>query len=503
MKKIIILINILIVMVSCNDLNISPTNSIVQSSFYKTELDVTTAVNGVYYTLTYNGSHPLYGDLLFFLVDLGSDYARAGNNTNMMSIKSLGTLQYDPSNDRIDLAWSNLYQGIDRANLAIDKIPNSTASDVLKARLINESKFLRALFYFNAVQLWGPIPLVLHEGEGTNATRTPVDSVYLQITKDLKDALNLPASYSGSDVGRATNGAANALLSKVYLTWAQTSTLDQTDKYDKAVLYANQVINGGYGYKLLENFLDIWDITKKNGKEHIFTAQFALGGCTNTMCHCTFATGLSNAEPVAWVSDNSYYNIFDNRDQRKAGSFAKTLYNPSNGTTFTFDVPRFRKYIDTTHVLTSTSRRDIDVPIIRYADVLLFKAEALNERYHGPTAEAYEAINEIRRRAYKQFPVTSPSTYDFSELSYEQFRDTLRQERYFEFVEEQQRWFDLVRWKILVKTISKNPLKSAVSKRNYLFPIPQSQREINPTGLWQNWGYDGATVPDPYDVSYQ
>jgi hypothetical protein len=208
------------------------------------------------------------------------------------------------------------------------------------------------------------------------------------------------------------------------------------------------------------------------------------------------------------VSDIKFYNKFDDRDQRKGGSYAKRLWNPDSLNYFTFKLPRFRKYIDTANISTTNLTRSIDRTILRYADVLLIKAEAINELNQGPNDEAYAAINQVRRRAYRQ-PLTQPSEFDFANLSYEQFRDSLRDERFFEFVYEQQRFFDLVRWRILVKTVKTiNPDngsdtdKSAIALKHYRFPIPQSQRNINPTGLWQNWGWDGAddakTGANPY-----
>ena len=122
-------------------------------------------------------------------------------------------------------------------------------------------------------------------------------------------------------------------------------------------------------------------------------------------------------------------------------------------------------------------------------------AEIINEQQSCLTAKAYEAINKVRRRAFKYDINTVSSSVDLSGLTQEQFRDTLRQERHLEFVTEGQRWFDLARWKILVISIRKVPTyKSAVSKRNYLFPIPQTQQDLNPTGLRQNWGDDGAEI---------
>jgi hypothetical protein len=189
------------------------------------------------------------------------------------------------------------------------------------------------------------------------------------------------------------------------------------------------------------------------------------------------------------LSDTLFYNKFDDLDQRKAGTYAKVLTNPATGLDFVFTLPRFRKYIDPLDLTNSVTKMDVDRTILRYADALLTKAEAINERDHAPNSEAYEAINAVRHRAFLNSNPTDH--YIPSGLSYEDFRDAVREERFLEFTYEQQRWLDLVRWRVLVKTVKPIPGKDKIELKHYRFPIPQSQRNMNPDGLWQNWGYDG------------
>jgi hypothetical protein len=396
----------------------------------------------------------------------------------------------------MNAGWEQHYIGINRANLVIDKLVEGNLPEGVRNRLINEAKFLRGLFYFNVVRWWGDAPLVLHDGEGEGAARDNVDVLYTQIVKDFEDATHLPDDFSGSTGGRATNGAAIAKLALVYLTWAQTDSEQgrsrQAEFYQKAIDYANRSISSGK-YRLFEDFRDNFDVTKKNTVELIFSAQHFQND--NTAGHCTFAMGWSDSEPVLIVNDLSFYNNIDDADQRKGGSYAKTLYQPSTGGFFTFKVPLFRKFIDTINFGTNQfAGRNMNTVIIRYAEVLLIKAEAENE-LNGPTPEAYEAINQVRRRAYKQFPLTSESPYDLSGLTKEQFREKLQNERFLEFVLEGQHWFDLVRWKKLVQTV--RPYKPAITLKSYRFPLPHDQIVLNPN-LTQNWGYDGAAGSNPY-----
>ncbi|OAV69364.1 SusD family protein [Bacteroidales bacterium Barb4] len=501
MKKAAILLTLGASLVtSCVDLELSPKDSIVLSSYFQTEADAVAAVTGVYSVLTYAEENtPLYGGQLVYLTDLASDYMRTGSHSNSSETRAIGSASYDAGNYEIKRTWILIFRGISRANLAIANIPNTSGiSEEIKDRLVREAKFLRALYYFNAVQLWGDVPLILNETyEEADLNRAPIDDVYKQIISDLTEAQKLPASYSGAaDVGRATGGAATALLARVYLVrgdWAN------------AIKYARDVISSNE-YELVTTVKDLFNPDTKNGREHIFSAQFTTGqksaaASGNANSHCTWSSGFSNAEPVSLISNvELFYDIFDDNDQRKDASYAKRLYNPKTDSIFVFDIPRFRKYIDTAVVLTSSSGASrINAPVIRYAEVLLTLAEAINEQ-SGPNAEAYEAINQVRRRAFSYDIQTKGSPVDFSGLTQQQFREKLRQERYLEFVIEQVRWYDLTRWKILVESTNKT---KQIGKRNYRYPIPQAERDLNPKGLWQNWGYDGATADDPYDATYK
>lgn len=500
MKKLLIITTfVAAIFMGCTKLDVNPVSSIDKNQFYQTESDAVAAVNGIYEILITwpSGFYGMYNNLTIYLDDLTTEYVKAGANTNSAHIRELSNSAVQPTNDFMKAGWAEAYIGINRANTIIDKLSegaNEIPSET-KERLINEAKFLRALFYFNIVRWWGDVPLVLHDGEGEGSPRTPVDKVYAQIVKDLEDASNLPAVFPGSTTGRATAGAALATLSKVYLTWAQTDSEEGKTKqavlYNKAVEYSNRVIQLGK-YRLVENVWDLFATNKKNGPEHIFSIQHAQS--SNVSSHCVFAMGWSDSEPVLIVNDLKFYNEIDNADQRKKGAYAKTLWNPNKNSYFTFKVPLFRKYIDTLNYASDQyAGRNMNYSYIRYAEVLLIKAEAENE-LNGPTVEAYDAINQVRRRAYWQ-PLTSASAYDFSGLTKEQFKKKLQDERFVEFVLEGQHWFDLVRWRKLVQTVK--PQKPNVSAKNYLFPLPQEQLILNPN-LKQNWGYEGGQGTNPY-----
>lgn len=511
MRKILYTLAIAAALASCGDsLEQTPVGELAQGNLPKSDADAISLVNSVYQVNVSKST--AFG----YMTDLVTETTISGENPNGGG-GLLGLLKWDATNSYITGMWRDLYKGITNANDAIDQVEgNSNVSAAIQQRVVGEAEFLRAYYLNYAVQFWGDVPIVIHNTEGSGVTRRPVDEVYQQIESDLLAAASaLPASYGNTDKGRATSGAAWALLSKVYLTWGQVSpTYSDAQKHElfaKSVEAANKVT----GYELEEDFLANWDNNNRNGKESIFATQHNTGSAAdgsggNHLCHCAFSNGFSNGLPHVVPANRDVQLSYEPGDQRREGSFADSLYNPATGEYFHFNLPRFRKYIDTSDPNSSANNRNINRSILRYAEVLLIKAEAINERDHKPNDEAYEAINEVRRRAFRSFPVTAPSSHDLKKgLDYDGFKAAIVQERQWEFVYEQKHWLDLVRWRTLVKTIknstvAKDPQynKQTISLKHYRYPIPQDQRNINPEGLWQNWGYDGAdeahTGANPY-----
>jgi len=488
-NKIILLISgAAIAFTSCNKLTENPSSVIVSSQFYKTSSDATAAVNAVYGTLNSDpaADFPLYGRQLNLLVENASDNQLYSPSNTNPDVRALGTETYISSNSRVQKVWQQLYYGINRANIAIDNVPSVQMDTTLRSRLVRESKFIRALLYFNLVRLYGAVPLILHNPSSTDINsllipRTSTDSVYSQIIVDLKDATNLPKSYSGTDLGRATGGAAHALLAKVYLT-----RQDWTD----ALTQVNDVINGGYGYALFPNYYDAFQKATKNGVEHIFSVQFEtnLGEANSTQFLSESFTSFNTGTfPIDIPADSSVYKLFTTNDKRRAVTFYNTVYNAATGQNVVFNnayTPYFNKFVDYSLTpLSSQSLSAVNYPVIRYADVLLMQAEALNEINGAPTSAAYTAINQVRTRAGIANLTTGLDQADF--------RDSVFLERRKEFIQEGHRWFDLVRQggTALVDALHKLPAKSAASSKNTLFPIPLVDIQINPK-LTQNPGYN-------------
>ena len=498
----------------CADLDQSSISSIDKDNFYQSESDIKVALNGVYQVLTDGSMNGPWNDELIFLNDLQSEYARRGT-ANSAAITEIGDFAITPTNAFVETAWLYRYKAINRANILIDKVQsNTTLAEQVRNNYVRSAKFLRALYYFDLVRLFGDVPLVLHDGEGEGEPRTSKDEVYLQIVEDLTEAEGITADFPKLS-SEASSLAASGLLSKVYITWAQSdsefSKAQQSELYQKAIDAANKVVASGK-YQLVNKFIDNWSLDKKEGPELIFTVEHKFGINRNVTGHCVFSTGFTNTKlPVIAAINNNLYYEFDANDQRRDASVTLRLFDPAKGEYFDFDRLRFRKYIDTLYMANESapyiSGQNTSSSVLRYAEVLLVKAEAENE-LNGPTPAAYEALNAIRRRAYwnpyanSQNQPADGTPLELSGLSKEQFRQAVQDERYREFVTEGNRWFDLKRWHILVKTIKEkvpaDDLKyKNISTRNYYLPVPLTQIELNPK-LEQNWGYAGETSGDPY-----
>ena len=367
---------------SCADLEQSSISSIDKDNFYQSKEDIETAINGVYQEFTVDGFYGMFNNQSVYFNDLQTDYVKAGAQTNSAHIRELSNFAIQPTNLFVSYAWEEHYTAINRANVVIDKVTDASFLDEQsKQNYINEARFLRGFTYFNLVRYFGGVPIVLHDGDGEGAPRNTIDEVYHQIVEDFTAAENLPADYTTLD-SKANSLAASAILSKVYLTWAQTLTeegkANQAQFYQKAIQYADKVINSKK-YHLLDKFIDIWSVDKKHGPEHIFTIEHDRTINGNVSGHCTFATNWDNAEPVLLATSDKYYEQTDPRDQRRDGSWAKKLYNPNTGEDFVFTIPRFRKYIDSLNYANTASPgnsagQSINTAIIRYAEILLIKA---------------------------------------------------------------------------------------------------------------------------------
>lgn len=474
MKRIFnIMIMTSLIMMSCSKsfLDIVPESTVTTDILYKTDKDFQDAVTGCYVALrsSYNDMY-VYGDLRS-----DDSWHALGNNVVMNSINNFAE---SSSENVFASTWRNYYLLIFRANEILAKIePLDPALIKNKDRHIAEAKFLRALAYFDLVRIFGDVPKITKSmtiAEAYKSGRESVDNIYNEIIiPDLLAAESgLLAKYTGLDVGRATIGAAKSLLGKVYLT---------THDFANAEAKLQEVTT--MGYLLLPKYQDLFDYTKnEHHGEYVFDIEYIAGGLS-LGSHFT----------------NSFL-------PKSTGSFADTYFNIKGGlgelNTPTMDLfkafdpsdPRRIISCDTNHIFfkffqISTFTRKYIAPtasfndspanwkVIRYADVLLMYAEALNE--NNKVDLALTNLNRIRAR------VAMPT---FTGLSKDQTRDKIYIERRFELAMEGQRWFDLVRTGRALTTLTPTGMKAY----NTVFPIPLREIQVinNPAVFPQNQGYN-------------
>lgn len=464
----------------------NPKNLVSVSNFYKTQDDAIAAVNAVYGYLnsTSTGSTAgVYHSTFWVIAGLASDEMQ-NNQLGAPDLDQLATFTQSAQNNSLLETWQMHFKTITVANIAIQRIPEISMDATLRTRLVNEAKFIRGLMYFDLVRMFGDVPLLTKEVEDLKPARAAASAVYDLIISDLTAAEDLPAGYpAGNGKGRATSGAAKSMVAKVYLT---------RKEYDKAAAKALEVINSNQ-YQLWDDFADVFKLSSRNGKEAIFSVGFGDGGGAISFWEAgqfnvrllpreLSEEGVENAQ--GWqIPTLNLYDSYDANDRRRAVTFVTEVHN-KNGTT-TEIRPYIQKYWDSTAEPKANGSAN-DYPVIRYADVLLMYAEASNEL--GNAATAHEYINRVRKRARFNGTAFLNVLPDYIGLTKDQFKAAVLKERRMEFVAEGQRWFDLARTGTLETLVPIAKPGVVPQAKNYLFPIPQRERDLN-ENLTQNNGY--------------
>ena len=358
-------------------------------------------------------------------------------------------------------SWIAHYKGIGRANSVIGRIEDVDMDASQKARIVGEAKFLRSLLYYNLATTFGNVPLVLNEATSADDDKenvqVPVAQIYSQIAADLTEAeSSLPSTAKG---GRATKGAAAALLGKVYLT--------QGDKTSAA-----SALKRVSGYSLVDNYADLWGVENEFNKESIFEVSYESGygvlgnlytSAMNTELGATVTSGPRNFPTKSLISS---YEAGDTRFEASIAGIG------SEAVGFAADGAGWCIKYGTTNPSTDNDGPNNWV-VLRYADVLLMLAEAL-----GESTESYGYINQVRARAGLG-AISSSTTGTFAEK--------LLQERKVELAFEGHRWPDLKRFGVAASVMSSD--QRAIDIRGRLnLAIPQREMDINPDFV-QNPGY--------------
>ena len=469
----------------CAKLDGVPEGIYTTGNFYKTEADALSAVNAVYSGMT---SPYLYNQFMEVIQSQGTDDCEwgFGRNTSNTDKTALDKFTYDAGTNLFFQFWSNSYLVINRANAAVENIGAMTSiSDEKKQRFQAEARFVRGLMYFNLVRLFGGVPLQLAPTTSlTNLAikRATAEEVYAQIISDFQSgADHLPADYDAGNAGRATSGAAMAMLTKVYLTQKE---------YAKAAEEARKVMALGR-YALWPSYQDVFLIANENKTESIFEVQFLSGSGNIPSSYAGYyrpsfdkrpGFGGNGDDPVT----KNHYDAYPEGDLRRDVNVIKYPYTGDPKAPATIKNPYYvAKFKDPAALNVNDGGNNYY--IVRYADVLLMFAEAQYLASPGST-EALEAFNQVRRRAYG-LPLNTPSVKDLpGGLSAAAFQDSVLNERRLEFAFEGQRRFDLLRTGKLKQAVNAQDPTITVRESDNLFPIPSQEMDTNPL-LEQNPGF--------------
>jgi len=468
LKALITTFTVLLLFSGCDKqfLEKSPPDALTEDGFYNSAERVQMGVNAIYVAL-----QSVWSEHLMRIHDVPSGDLVLSNTTPL----EYNNFTYQPALTQIHQTWTGLYQGIIRSNAIIKNTPSVNMTDALKNQYIGEAKFLRALNYFTLTNLFGAVPLITEPLENTDAAlvaRTSVADVTKVIIADLVAAeAGLPASYSGSNLGRATKGAAQALLGKVYL---------YNKDYTNAEKYLGLVISSGK-YGLMDNFQEVWHRSFENNKESVFEVQFAdIGGSGTNNRNGSMLPAVNGATGSVLATKRAF-DAFDADDPRRGMSIFKAgdVFAPNVSAALATFNPAWSAsgYAVKKGMwpIMYVNGSGINYPLIRYADVLLMYAEAANELNMIDKARTH--VNMVRQRPSVNMPaLTVANTGNKTDMF-----NAIVKERQVELMFEFSRFLDLKRWGMAQTVLG--PL--GYTPRHALFPIPQLERDINPK-LTQN-----------------
>jgi len=473
-----------------------PTNAIPAGNFFQTESDALSGINAAYaplqnlYTENYPKSiSPPADD---FILD----------NTPDQELENFG---FNAETGPIDVVWQICYEGVFRSNLVLQNVTEiQQMSDDLKNRILGEARFLRALYYWHLTSMWGDVPLVTvadpNDPSKAEVPKSPVTEVYDFMIEDLRMAADLlPLMFEGSNVGRATQGAAKALLGKIYLYSTSPLFGGRGEGFAQAEQLFKEVIDSGV-YELLNNYSDLW--VTDNNVETIFEVQYldvggnpwnnadaagnnesnlrlrlnlpnGRGGFGNILPRQDLVDEFEDFDGETAINGRDprlFYNIFrqgdpyDDIDPVYQSDWTPTGFTMKKGM-----LPIMRND-------DSSSR---NIPLIRFGDVLLMYAEAANANNNSEAA--IDAINQVRSRVgMPELP-----TEEFPVSNQQEIFEAIVHERRVELAEEYQRYHDLRRWQLAEQELG--PLGFQLPKHNF-FPIPQDELDVN-EAIEQNPNY--------------
>ncbi|MEO6168931.1 MAG: RagB/SusD family nutrient uptake outer membrane protein, partial [Chitinophagales bacterium] len=475
---------------SCKDfLDKIPQGNLTQENFPESAEDALLATNAVYNTLRnwsyHSGGYPI--------LDIMTDDAHKGSNPSDQAnnIGPYDDFTISTSQEPLGAWWNSLYEGIKRANVVIEKVPEINMDETLRNRYVGEARFLRGLYYFDLVRAWGGVPIVTSTVLELKVPRSSKEEVYAQVEGDLLFAIdNLPekTGLNPADYGRATKGAAKALLAKVYLFEGD---------YQNAASYALEVINGGV-YSLDPDFGHTFSLDGQYNSESVFEiGAIEFEGTENGGNQYANTQGVRGTPNRGWGFNRPSINLRDSFEPQDPRMEATIIFlgEVIDGVTILGDgsTPDVT-YTDASNSVvkeiecynqkvwipgTSTSEQwGHNRRLLRYAEVLLIAAEALNE--NGQSADGLLYLNQVRARARQG---NNSILADITETNKDALRDLIIKERRWELAMEGVRFWDLVRTGKAAQVLGSLGFQT---NKNELLPIPQTEIDISQGTLDQN-----------------
>jgi starch-binding outer membrane protein, SusD/RagB family len=503
LNRALIIALITTITISCSDfLEEENFSSLNPDTFFQTNTHAESALNAVYATTRdvfggFSGGNSSNWHLLEAVTGQSIN-----NSSGNPDLNSLSSLSYDSNLIHARTVWAGTYKLIANANLLIENVPDIFMPEARKKQILGEAYFLRAWAYFNAVRIWGDVPL-LTSAVGTGdpdfyAERTSQIIVYDQIVSDLKISEESGLNFI-DERGRVSLAAVKSLLSKVYLTMAGYP-LNKTERYADAAAKAKEVIDQG-GLSLFNTFGEIYLESNENKSEHIFSIQYAPNVSANYESLSFLpAKNITKGGALGWqtnLPEMNFYNSFENGDKRKnnrEGWFYTDYFVGGDGALTDLGGPHIFKAFNVANFGSDTVSGNglgdfLNFSVIRFAEVLLIYAEASNE-VSGPTSAAIDAVKKIRDRA----GLTTSSSF-----TKDSFRELIWKERWHELCFERITWFDMVRLRKVFNSktggfdnfvghtiLSTN---QSLQEKHLLFPIPALELVNNPN-LTQNPGHN-------------
>lgn len=484
---------------SCDDfLSVESPDQLTSSTFWRNQSDAEAGLSAAYSQLEYYINTWDFAEIKWPVEAYREDIVEMGNDArNYPNWVELYNFTYTNGNAQVSNYWWNNYKGVSFSNQVIEKvgeISDEKLDSKVREQIVNEAHFLRAYYHIKLILNFKDIIVgdkYITKQEDLSKPLSDRADAWDFIIEDLKKATNLPASHDVENVGRATKGAAYSYLGLAYLTRAY----EEPGKKDEYLKQAVQALDEVKGYSLVKNFSSMFDSSNKNSSESIFELQTSMSTANGADYRTQLHRWIGVSELWGWDEILPNQNLMD--AYMKEGEIATTgrydsrlyetvffqcdYYNDGTGRVYGWDYndwfrnddgpynrPAFRKFMPTDYEALSNNRCAINIPLMRYANVMLMKAEAYNEL--GQTDKAIPLINEVRNVHGDMPAMTGTSQADV--------RAQIEHERMIEFPLENWRWYDLRRWGKLREALAVVGRTVDVEK-NAFYPVPLTELNSN------------------------